>query len=87
MFKEYILCIKVNCPFCVKAISELSHRKIDYKVLTADVCPTKFIQSLKEAYDHPSFPMVFGVDRETGTYTWVGGCDDLVTHLAHPKKF
>lgn len=81
MFKEYILYIKVNCPFCVKAISELSHRNIDYKVLTADVTPLKFIQSLKEAYNHPSFPMVFGVDREAGTYTWIGGCDDLTKHL------
>jgi glutaredoxin len=81
MFKEYLLYTKVNCPFCVKAIATLVDRKVDYKVLTADVCPTKFIQSLKEAYSHPSFPMVFGVDRDTGTYTWIGGCDNLMEHL------
>jgi len=81
MFKEYILYIKVNCPYCIKSISALVDKKIDYKVLTADICPDRFIQSLKEAYNHPSFPMVFGVDRDAETYTWIGGCDDLTRHL------
>tara|TARA_R110002073_G_scaffold257720_1_gene420541 strand:- start:2333 stop:2587 length:255 start_codon:yes stop_codon:yes gene_type:complete len=81
MFKEYILYTKANCPFCIKSISTLVDKKIDYQVLTASGCPERFIQSLKEAYNHPSFPMVFGVDRDTETYTWIGGCDNLMEHL------
>ena len=81
MFEEYLLYIKINCPFCIKAIQKLEEISIPHKTTKVDERNKSFQASLKEAYNHPSFPMVFGVDRDTETYTWIGGCDNLMEHL------
>jgi phage major head subunit gpT-like protein len=65
----------------------MKEETIHYKALAIDECPEEFIDHLKDAYDHRSFPMVLGYTAASKTYGWIGGCDDLMAHLDNPKKF
>ena len=81
MFDSYLLYIRTSCPFCVKALDELQERGLDYRRIDVDECPEDFIYQLKDAYDHDSFPMVLGYDETYHSYSWIGGCDDLIGFL------
>ena len=87
MYDSYLLYIKSKCPFCIKAIHRLKEEAKQYKTVTVDECDDEFIFELKEAYGHKSFPMVLGYTATSRSYSWIGGCDDLMTHLDNPKKF
>ena len=87
MYDSYLLYIKIQCPHCIKAIDCLESEGKSYKTIAVDQCPPGFICELKEAYDHKSFPMVMGYDVTYNSYSWIGGCDDLMEHLNHPEKF
>ena len=66
-----------------------------YILYIREKCPfcIKALKRLNEeeksykAYEHNSFPMVLGYITASKTYGWVGGCDNLMTHLDNPKKF
>ena len=87
MYDSYLLYIKSKCPFCIKAIQHLEEEAKSYKTVAVDECNDGFICELKEAYEHKSFPMVLGYTVASQSYGWIGGCDDLMTHLDNPKKF
>tara|TARA_R110001599_G_scaffold284695_2_gene486728 strand:+ start:4076 stop:4339 length:264 start_codon:yes stop_codon:yes gene_type:complete len=87
MYDSYLLYIKSSCPFCIKAIDRLEKEGRRYKIIMIDDCPEGFICELKAAYEHKSFPIVLGCNNESKSYSWVGGCDDLMIHLDHPEKF
>tara|TARA_R110002012_G_scaffold13985_1_gene58797 strand:+ start:228 stop:491 length:264 start_codon:yes stop_codon:yes gene_type:complete len=87
MYDSYILYTREKCPFCIKALKRLDEEEKSYKAVPIDECPEDFVNNLKEAYEHNSFPMVLGYITASKTYGWVGGCDNLMTHLDNPKKF
>ena len=87
MYDSYLLYIKSNCSFCIKAIDRLEKEGHRYKTIMVDDCPEGFIRELKDAYEHKSFPMVLGCDDTCRSYNWLGGHDDLMVHLDHPEKF
>lgn len=87
MYDSYILYTRAKCPYCIKAANRLEDEEKPYKALPIDDCPEDFVNNLKEAYGHNSFPMVMGYVKETKSFGWIGGCDDLMTHLDNPKKF
>ena len=86
MYDSYILYIKVKCPFCIKALDRLEKEQKHYKIIIIDDCSDDFISQLKEAYECGSFPMVLGYDETYQSYSWIGGCDDLMLHLGNPKE-
>ena len=81
MHDSYLLYIKTQCPFCIKAVARLEKENKSYRTIMVDGCSDGFICQLKEAYEHKSFPMVLGFDDVDKSYKWIGGCDDLMHHL------
>tara|TARA_R100000995_G_C3451324_1_gene108315 strand:- start:220 stop:501 length:282 start_codon:yes stop_codon:yes gene_type:complete len=78
VFDSYLLYVRIQCPFCVRAAAELQERGLEYKMIEIDDCPEGFISQLKDAYDHDTFPMVMGYDDTYESYSWIGGYTALV---------
>jgi len=78
LFSSYILYVKMSCPFCTRAIRELQERGFEYKIVEVDDCPSEFVTQLKDAYEHDTFPMILGYDEDYRSYSWIGGCSDLI---------
>ena len=76
---EYILYIKEQCPWCVRAVNALDSREKHFKKISLDQ-NLKILEDLKEAYGWKTVPMVF---QKTGhdNYTLLGGYTDLYEHL------
>ena len=76
---KYILYVKDQCPFCVKAKNMLEMREIGYKAISLDQ-NLKILEEIKDAYDWNTVPMVFKHSDEN-CYELVGGFTDLRDHL------
>lgn len=72
---KYILYLKKECPFCIKAENVLSLKDIHYKAIYFDQ-NVKILEELKEAYNWSTVPMVF--QKKENEYTFVGGYTDLL---------
>ena len=77
MFNECLIYVRKSCPFCIDAISDLNSRGIKSRIIEIDLCPESFIQQLKAAYEHSSFPMILEYNKGYETYAWIGGYNDL----------
>lgn len=72
---RYILYLKKECPFCVRAENLLTLKEINYKAVYFDQ-NVKILEELKDAYGWTTVPMVFR--KEEDQYTFVGGYTDLL---------
>jgi len=72
---KYILYLKKECPFCVRAENFLALKEINYKPVYFDQ-NIKILEELKDAYGWTTVPMVF--HKEENQYTFIGGYTDLL---------
>jgi glutaredoxin len=72
---KYILYLKKECVFCVKAENVLSLKEIYYKAIYFDE-NLKLLEQLKDAYSWSTVPMVF--EKNENKYTFIGGYTDLL---------
>jgi glutaredoxin len=73
--KMYKLIIKVDCPFCKKAVNLLTQNKIPFIVVAADK-GDQFLQEQKSNYNWPTVPIVIAID-ENNNETVIGGFTEL----------
>lgn len=73
--KMYKLIIKVDCPFCKKAVDLLTRKKIPFIVVAADK-GDHFLQEQKSHYNWPTVPIVVAID-ENNNETVIGGFTEL----------
>ncbi len=77
--KMYKLIIKVDCPFCKKAVNLLSQKKIPFIVVAADNSDN-FLQEQKNHYSWQTVPIVIAVG-EDGSECLIGGFTELNERL------
>lgn len=73
--KMYKLIIKVDCPFCKKAVNLLTQNKIPFIVVAVDK-RDQFLQEQKSNYNWPTVPIVIAID-ENNNETVIGGFTEL----------
>lgn len=77
--KMYKVIIKVDCPYCKKAVNLLSQKKIPFIVVAADNSDN-FLQEQKNHYNWQTIPIVIALD-ENNNETLVGGFTELNERL------
>jgi len=77
---KYVLFIKEECPFCIKAKELLIEKNENFKLVTFNHGQEEVLKEIKEAYDWPTVPMIFHVTGDA-TIKFVGGYTDLEKHL------
>ncbi len=73
---RYILFIKKECPFCVKAIQFLEEKKIEYSLVNFNHEQESILQEVKNAYNWKTVPMIFS--RDNDLVKLIGGYTDLI---------
>ena len=76
---RYILFIKEDCPFCVKAKALLDEKGLEYKLVNFSGQQESILQEMKDAYDWKTVPMIFS--RVGSVINFIGGFTDLVNSL------
>ena len=76
---RYIVYVRDNCPFCVKAQELLELNNLNYKIVNFAPDQAELLSEIKSAYNWPTVPMVFC--REKNEIQFVGGYTDLVKFL------
>lgn len=76
----YKVIMKVDCPFCRKAVDLLSEKKLPFVVVVVDNSE-EFLQEQKRNYNWPTVPIVLEVDS-LGKETLVGGFTELNEKLS-----
>ena len=76
---KYILFVKEECPFCIKAQSLLEDKGLDYKIVNFDETQQDILQEIKDAHSWVTVPMIFG--RNKNSMEFIGGYTDLVASL------
>jgi|TARA_R100000005_G_C4988575_1_gene196383 glutaredoxin 3 len=82
---KYIVYTKKDCPYCVKALQLLEDKNLQWASIDLQDSPD-VLQSLKEAYNWKTVPMVFlentNIETQRGNpYELVGGYSDLEDFL------
>lgn len=75
----YKLIVKLDCPYCKKAVNLLSEKNLPFIVVVADK-GEQFLQEQKTRYGHPTVPIVIHID-DAGVETVVGGFTELKERL------
>jgi len=73
---RYILFIKKECPYCVKAQALLDEKEIIYKAVNFSLEQDKILSEIKKAYDWATVPLVFR--REGQKIELIGGYTELL---------
>jgi glutaredoxin len=78
---RYILFVRENCTFCVKAQALLNKKNLDYKVI--DFAPEQdlILKEIKDAYQWDTVPMIF--QRNGDLIKFIGGYTGLAEHLGN----
>ena len=76
---RYILFIKQECPYCVRAVDLLEKQEKDYDVVKFDVDQKLILEQMKVAYQWKTVPMIF--ERRENDIKFIGGYTDLVGDL------
>lgn len=76
---RYILFVKKECPFCVRAKELLEERGLEYKMVNFNQQQEGVLQEIKVAYDWKTVPMIFS--RSKNVINFIGGFTDLVESL------
>ena len=77
---KYVLFVKEECPFCVKAKELLVERGENFKLVVFKKGQEKVLKEIKDAYEWPTVPMIFHV-ADASAIKFIGGCTDLEKHL------
>ena len=72
---NYIVYVRDNCPFCVKAEELLNIKNLNYKIVNFSDDQTELLSEIKDAYSWPTVPMIFR--REKNEIEFIGGYTDL----------
>ena len=76
---KYILFIKQECPYCVKAQELLESKNLNFSLVNFEMEQESVLSEIKKAYGWETVPMVFlKADHQI---EFIGGCSDLETHL------
>jgi len=81
---RYVLFVKDNCPFCVKAREFLEDRSLPYKEVMFEEDQTNILNEIKEVYSWKTVPMIFCRDKDQVNF--IGGYTDLVRQLGSDVK-
>lgn len=76
---NYIIYVKGNCPFCVKAQELLQLKNLNHKVVSFNDNQQSLLSEIKTAYNWPTVPMIFR--REKNDIEFIGGYTDLEKFL------
>ena len=76
--EEFILYVKLQCPFCIKAESLIKESGHSYKIVPFDE-NLDLLEHMKWAYSHKTVPMIFL--KEEKQIKFVGGYTDLSSYL------
>jgi glutaredoxin len=81
MLHYYTIYAKVDCGYCARAVTQLSHYGIDHLLVLLDQAPDFHSHLIKE-YDWQTVPLIIKSDKITGNDTeFIGGYDDLMEVL------
>tara|TARA_R110002074_G_scaffold112241_2_gene240359 strand:- start:1199 stop:1474 length:276 start_codon:yes stop_codon:yes gene_type:complete len=80
---RYILYLKKECPFCVRAKNFLNLKELRHKAIYFDE-NLKLLDDLKDAYSWSTVPMVF--EKKENNYVFVGGYTDLVERQENNER-
>ncbi len=72
---NYIVYVRDNCPFCVKAEELLNAKNLNYKIVNFSADQTQLLSEIKDAYGWTTVPMIFR--REKNEIEFIGGYTDL----------
>ena len=72
---NYIVYVRGDCPFCVKAEELLNIKNLNYKIVNFSDDQTELLSEIKDAYSWPTVPMIFR--REKNEIEFIGGYTDL----------
>lgn len=60
------------CPYCVRAVSLLKQKGVDFEEIDADFDPEKKKEMVQRANGARTFPQIFVGDEH------IGGCDEML---------
>ena len=63
---------KPYCPYCVRAVSLLEKKGVDFTEIEAAFDPEKRKEMIQRANGRATFPQIFVGDEH------IGGCDDMM---------
>ena len=63
---------KPYCPYCVRAVSLLEKKGVEFTEIEAAFDPEKRQEMLQRAHGKATFPQIFVGDEH------IGGCDDMM---------
>ena len=76
---RYILFIRSECPYCVRAIDLLEKQGKSYDIVNFSSNQKELLQQVKTAYEWSTVPMIF--EREKNDIKFIGGYTELAGHL------
>ena len=78
---RYILFIKEDCPFCIKAVDALEQKELPHSIVAFEEGQDSILNEIKEAYDWKTVPMIFY--RNVDHIEFIGGYTDLVEYMGN----
>ena len=78
---RYVLFMKEECPYCVKARQLLEEKDQNFKIVSFEPDQESVLTEIKDAYDWPTVPMIFKIDDDK-KINFIGGYSDLVEHAS-----
>ena len=78
---RYVLFMKEECPYCVKARQLLEEKDQNFKIVSFEPDQESVLTEIKDAYDWPTVPMIFQIDDDK-RINFIGGYSDLVEHAS-----
>tara|TARA_A100001391_G_C5040796_1_gene270822 strand:+ start:433 stop:675 length:243 start_codon:yes stop_codon:yes gene_type:complete len=76
---KYVLFVKDNCPFCVKAIELLESKNLNYSVINFLPDQHGVLSEIKHAFNWQTVPMIILKDGKQTKF--IGGYTDLAEEL------
>jgi glutaredoxin 3 len=69
---EVTIYTKPYCPYCIRAVSLLEKKGVEFTEIEASGDPEKRQEMIQRAHGRATFPQIFIGDRH------IGGCDDMM---------
>ena len=76
---KYVLFVKQECPYCVKAINLLATTKNEFHVINFEQDQQEVLDKIKQFCDWPTVPMIMQI--KDGNRNFIGGYTDLLKHI------
>jgi glutaredoxin 3 len=67
-----IIYTKPYCPYCMRAVSLLEQKGVDFTEIEAGFDPEKRAEMIQRSGGRATFPQIFVGERH------IGGCDDMM---------